>query len=1836
MEKYLNFLFGLVLLALLTYCERTGVSSPESDLEFSEYISAYTSGVVSRKSPVRVVLAFPLQITQDALPKDIITFNPDVKGQVILLNDRTIEFRPDKDFRPGTEYTAVFELGKIAGVSNKLIKFRFSFLTIEPALSLYSDGINTYDKTGLVWLSGYMLSSDFMNDKVVEKIVNAELNGTELKMRWTHSPDGLNHGFRIDSIPRKNDEQLLVISWDGRQENLDFKGKEEISVFPAGEFTVTRVSVVQSPEQYISIRFSDPLLKTQDLTGLVYLAGGEKLRYLVERNEIRAFPLNRESGSKRLIVGKGILNIDSKPLMLQEETELHFDPLKPEVRFLGKGAIMSETGGLILPFEAVNLKAVDVEIIRIFEDNIGQFFQVNRFDENMELKRVGRPVMTKKLDLVSDQPIDYNRWNRFSLDLTSLINQEPGAVYNIRFLFKRSYSMYPCNEATSGDNDYSEGMDWDDDGYYYWYYYPDNYNWYERDNPCDVSYYTSDRFPVRNILASNLGIIAKSGDLNEFTVAVTDILSTRPISKVDVIMYNYQNQEIAKAATDANGFANISCGSKPYLLVASKGKQKGYLRVDDGSSLLLSSFDIGGSKTEDGLKGFLYGERGVWRPGDTLFLNFILNKENSDLPDEHPVTLELLDPLGKLWKSKTLNKGVSGFYAFPIPLDPDAPTGSWRANVKVGGALFSKRLRVETIKPNRLKIDLNFNKAILYSPDGLFRASMDVKWLHGSPGKNLKASVEMIVSASGKGFDRFPDYVFNDPSKEWYPYPVNVYEGQTNGEGKAFFNMEMPGHSSAPGMLTANFVTKAFEPGGNFSINYNSIPYAPYGSFVGVKIPREKESMWLYTGTDYDLQIASVDYMGKPVNRRDLKISLFKVNWRWWWNASDDDLAAYFSSSSLVPYLSGSISTYDGKGSFTFNVGESDWGRYFVRVEDRISGHSCGQTIYFDWPGWHGNSREGMGDAAAVLLVQADKEKYETGENARISFPSDGNGRALFTLENGSGVIHAEWIDTREENTNVSFRVTPEMAPNVYAYVTLLQPHSQTGNDHPIRMYGVIPVMVEDANTILEPQIRTPEELKPGQEFTITVSEKNNRNMTYTIAMVDEGLLDLTGFKTPNPWDVFYAREALGVKTWDMFEYVLGAYGGRFEKIFSIGGDEELARSGKSRINRFKPVVKVLGPYTLKGKRDEHKITMPEYTGAVRFMVVAGNERAFGAIEKTVQVKSPLMVLATLPRVLGPDEEVIMPVSVFCMDKKIEQVSVKLAASEHFILDKDSQSLIFQEQGEKNIDFRLKVKKMTGDAWVRINAFSGNETAEYTINIPVRNPALPVTETFSKVIKAGEEWEYKPSLTGVPGTNSCVLEVSGIPPMSLSQRLDDLVSYPYGCTEQLVSSAFPQLFVGEILEVTGEKAAQMGKNVKDGISKIASRQLSNGGFVFWPGQTYADDWLTSYTGHFIMEAEKKGFTLPEGMKASWVDYQKTASDDWTPLRRDRHGIISQDDYIQAYRLFTLALAGSPQYGAMNRLRNYEKRSLQASWALAGAYAVIGQDEAASSLIKDISTDIPEYVGFSESFGSSLRDKALILMVLCAIDDETEAIVLFRQISDALSSGSWMSTQTCAFCLAAADKFINDFLPAGSRIRFDYGFDGQPKEEVSTLSAVYSVDFQKKGENYGMLNLINKGEGALYAQVTEKGIPLGEYTAAVQQNLNMNVVYKGEDGNVLDVSRLVQGTVFFAEVKVSNPGMRGTYTDMAISQVVASGWEVLNYRLAGLEGSGNESEYKYRDVRDDRVITFFDLPPGSKKFTIMLIANYPGRYYLPYTLSEAMYDHSIFSRNEGRWVEVTRE
>ena len=1591
-------------------------------------------------------------------------------------------------------------------------------------------------------------------------------------------------GKLIPGAPETFDFGITV---KGRPEPETVIEKEPDNGLP---FRVVQAHIAESA---IEVELTD-VPANATVKGMVELQGAARSYVQVQGNLVKVHFEGRK-GDLTLTLDKNLKNGSGAALGQDYVKVFKEQEEKPAVEFPFTGSILPDKQNFILPFRAVNLSAVEVRVVKIYEKNILMFLQENDLSGSSSLRRSGRLVY--RGDIALDATRDLHQWNTHSIDLSGLFRQEPGAIYRIRISFRLDQSLYGGKEVMQAMNKPdgkptpADEAEWDNPNPYYWdnFYDWELYNWQEADDPAKPSYYMdSSRFPAVQLLSSDLGLMADYAGGNQLWVAATDLITAGPVSGAQVEVYDYQLQEIGSGKTDAGGLATLDVKRKPFAVVARAGGSTAYLKVTNGNERSTSRFDVGGEVLQQGIKAFLYGERGVWRPGDTLHVTAIVADKGKSLPSAHPATLEIYTPAGAFY-GKYTRKGTDGFFSFDVPTKADDPTGYWNAYLKVGGSSFHKVLHIETVKPNRLKVNTAY--PALMEAGKTVSVPIGAAWLSGGVAGNLPVRAQMTLKkAPGTPFPGFEKYSFFAPSASFSADEKELFAGRLDAGGNISAKIALPAAQNAPGLLQAFVVTSVEEPGGDESFTTETIPYSPFGAYVGVRVP---DGEYLETDKAHYFKLAVVDAAGQRVKGHQVEYAVYKTGWNWWWDNAGGDLDAYVNGSSVEKVEGGVLSVGAQDGSFSFQVDYPAWGRYMVLARDLTSGHVSGATFTVDWPEYRGRADRRDPEALTMITLSTDKPAYEVGEKATVYIPAAPGARALVEIMNAGGVIAREWVSMGSQDTPWTFTVTPEMAPNVYVQVSLLQPYRQTANDLPLRLYGVQRIKVENPASHLQPVIQLPDVIHPEEPFLVKVSEKNGKPMTYTLAIVDEGLLDLTAFKTPDPWSRMYRNEALCVNTWDLYDQVIGAFNGSFSPLAAIGGDEDAVRSAR-KDNRFNPVVLFQAPRTLQKGTDIVKLQLPMYVGSVRVMLVAGHDGAYGNLERTVPVQNPLMVVTTLPRVMGCGEEVQAAVNVFAMEDGIGEASISVKADGP-LSGGGSEKVNFTAKGDRLLRFPLKASGAEGVSHITVTATGGGHKASETVTLQVRNPQPAVTTVERSVL------EPKASMTA-SGTS---VQLAGFPAADLRELYLNMKNYPYSCTEQLSAKGLVMLNLLPLLASSDADDARA--QIPGIIAQLYARQNADGGFAYWTGGA-SNTWVSSMAGAFLAQAAKAGFDVNAGVLGSWKGYQQKMSQAY---RVAGSSLFTHLD--EAYRLYSLAVAGAPNIAGMNRLKEVAEMGDRARWMLSSAYVLSGKASLASGIMDGTGREFPEYEPYNITFGTALRDQYIAL----------DALALNGRVADALSLAAGLparnhSTQESAFAALAYRHLYDAMGDAGVQARV-------AGKEVASASSLVSLPLD------GPASVENLGDGKLY--VTVLNVSRDGLGKAVSSGLGLEVKYVGENGAAVNPASLPQGTRFSAVVRVKGDAVRA-HENLALSLGIPSGWEIINERLTG--STTAEDGYDYKDIRDDKVLWYFGLPAGrSKTFRVQLRAAYEGTFALPSVVCEAMYDPAASAATASGTAVVTR-
>jgi len=673
-----------------------------------------------------------------------------------------------------------------------------------------------------------------------------------------------------------------------------------------------------------------------------------------------------------------------------------------------------------------------------------------------------------------------------------------------------------------------------------------------------------------------------------------------------------------------------------------------------------------------------------------------------------------------------------------------------------------------------------------------------------------------------------------------------------------------------------------------------------------------------------------------------------------------------------------------------------------------------------------------------------------------------------------------------------------------------------------------------------------------------------------------------------------------------------------------------------SKARRFKPVVKFLGPFKLNGfEKKVHDLTVNDYVGSVRAMVVATNGKALGRYEETSPVKKPLMLYSTLPRVLGPEEKLKVPVTVFSMNKDIKEVTATIKGNDQInIIGNATQSITFEKEGEKDIYFEIETKGNIGIAQVEVDVRSGIYSYTEKIELDVRPSANQFTRTFQDIVSKSSTKTINYTPFGMDGTRSGNITVSKGLNFSFKPQVDWLSRYPHGCLEQTVSRIFPQIYLYKMNLLEDSDQMKYRQQYEAAIQKLRFLQLPEGGFAYWPGGRTPNKWGTTYALQFLLEAKKYGYKVPEDMIKKCVSFQNQRAESSFSAPTNGYNYSTLDE---AYLLYTLALAGKPNYGAMNRLRLVPSLHSTSKWMLAHAFIKVGEEDIAKTILEGVAPNVDDYRELSGNFGSTIRDQALIARVLLDMDDKIKAKTLIDEmITEFNADQLWtLSTQDRSQALITFAQFAGQLDQVEDSLVYSIQAVNQFQEKDVILDKeIDEYPLETEAIKAYDLVLENKGGDDIYTSISMTGQELRDESKASSKDLKLEINYLSDDLKSIDPGEIKKGADFIVEYKLTHTGVRTDYKNMAMTAIFPSGWEILNQRMKQNSTFNSGDDADYQDIRDDRVMLYFNLDKGKQKtFRFKLNASYEGKYWAPPAYCEAMYDAKINAKSKGFWAEV---
>ncbi len=1828
------YLFVILTLILVSGCgKKDDQQQPEKEYskKTAEIVSHVSSGIISSNDGINVTFVRP-EIKEDlvgsVMSKKIFYFDPHINGITRWKDTRTLVFKPNAKLPLRQSYQAEVRYNELLPKYKEAKPITFSFQVAGREIIDISGDFELKEpgNPNLLVFKGKIGFSEPIALQKVKEAVSLVSNAESIDLEWREIKKDMTFEFKSPPIRRSGKTRDFVLKVYKKYAELSETLKKKFTLEPLQKLKITDVRKFdQGKNPGLEIKFSDILDPNQDITGLIRVEPAVKFEFKSVGKSV-FLTGGFQFGQLYVLKISGIRSKWGTILEKEAKKQIDFKDRKPQFSFLSDGVFLASSHQRKIGFKTINLKNVQLEIKKVFESNLGQFLQTQRINAqkqrherfyDYDIKRVGLPVAKKTLNIGENK----NQWLNHVLDLEKLITPGEKGLFIITLSFTKKDMLY---EGLTKDRQYYYGKE----------YYS---------NPNSSGYLYRHGAIVKPVIVSDIGLTYKKGS-EQHLVLATDLLDASPMSGVTVTLRTYQNQVIARERTDGRGkviFDGVK--EKVFYIEAEKDEQRSVVKPSE-MGWNLSSFDTGGVVVApDETRAFIYTERGVFRPGDTIHLSVIARNKDNTFPENHPVTLEVYNPKNQLMVKQTAQKGTDGFYSFEIKTKPEDLTGNWKAKILVGSRTFYHILKIETVVPNRLKVKIEPEKPQLTPTDRLIKFDLVSNYLFGAPAAFLKGEVSILLKHRSKKFPKYHGFVFNNEAMAFKSVKTNIFNSSLDGKGKAVITWQLPDLTRAPSAIAAGITAKVFEKGGRATRSDRAIPIDPYNLYVGLEKPQFKYG-YSQVGAPLPVNTVVVNREGHAVAGRQLKYKVYKNSRYWWWeyDRREDFRIKYKKDKYTRLVKEGELISKNVPQTITFQPEAS--GEYLIEVEE--SGEHGHRAGFFFCAYYWGDAPSGM-ETAGTLTLKTDKAVYAPGEHAVVSFPAPPEGSIFVSVEKAHRILYSFVKKAGKEEDGeqkIKIAVTSEMLPNAYVSISIIQPLHQTLNDRPLRSYGVIPLRVEEPKTHQSLRITMPGRLRNNQAFEVTVETGDQKQTQFTIAVVDEGLLDLTRFLTPNPWKEFFKKQKLGVQTFDLFSFVIGANKGDIFRLFSIGGDigAEDYRSSQmqpEKVQRFKLVSMFKGPLkTDENGRAAVSFKMPDYIGSVRVMVVSANGNRYGSVEKTVPVKTELMVLPTLPRVLGPGDRFVVPVTVFAMEEGIKEVEVSLGTEGPVqLVGTNRQLLKFDAPGEKDVSFTLQVQSAVGSAAVTLTAKSGKFQAKKRTDLNIRPYSPRIYSSETKECPINRKARITIPNRGIPGTNKAVISVMRKPRLKLEHRVGWLIRFPYGCIEQTTSAVFPQLYLKEFLKKSPEDEKDIDTNINAGITRLRRFRLPSGAFSYWPGNKSVSVWGTNYAGHFLVEAKKLGYNVPEDLLSGWIRFQESRA------------LMTVDNLTERiYRLYVLALAGKSQMGPMNLIKenNLQHMSNTHKWMLAAAYHMAGSEKTARSIFKSASLEVEDYWETGGTYGCRLRDLGIILEVLTLFEDWNKADPLYDDILDEISGDRWYSTQALGYSLMALGKYMRvnegDFREEKPMLSGTIKLPGKKKVSFHTdqlrFSQVIDTGFGQEAEVFmDRKTTLQRG----FVVIEWSGVPLHPDVKDESRNLWLKVEWLDENGMAIDPAQIKQGATFWGHFSAGlSSYSRSRLDELALVQVLPSGWEIENIRLLeeavpGWMKKWNLNREEYLDIRDDRIMWFFDIDDYRKTydFVVKLTAVTAGEFILPPTLFEAMYNDKYKAVKKGKFVRV---
>ena len=1758
-----------------------------------------------------LVFAFNKDLHPDSLLQqwestEYIEFSPAVKGAFKWSSPSELQFSPAEGFQPGQDYSAKITKRVLADMKKPLSLGRETEFQFHTA-PLHITGANlSYVRSA----SGNVTSQVDLDFNYPVKLTDAaglvkmSYNGNTIPLTAVNGGNGKT--LSLQFAPLSGEDKEMPVKLDIAKgvplATGKFRSRMDTTlraVLPS-RYTLAATGISSQHtglQATVNVSFSQPV---HDAGLKNFITIEPAVAFAVQTTDggiiITSDSMKAEQ-SYQLTVNKGLEGEFGGKLKDDYSEQITFGKLEPAIHFVNqKGMYLSSRGYKNLALNLVSVPAVQVTVVKVYENNLEQLLRKGNssdygYDETGEGSGSYEYINTQNLgDTVFNQQYKTDK----------LPGQNSARVLHLDF--------------------------------------QDNIR--DRSGVYVISISDKDHYWLQEskiLSLSDVGMIVKE-ERDGMYVFVNSIRDATAMKGAEVSFISTNNQRMWSGKTDGDGmvhFEDIAKNAPGFhagLITARKDDEYSFIWLQ-GSRTETSRFDVGGREPNaTGLNAMIYAERNIYRPGEIAHVSTVVRNEDWSVPDEIPVKLRLMMPNGKEFGTmrRILNEQGSTETAFPIP--PSALTGTYTLEVYSGNdvLLNSYNISVEDFVPDRLKADVKIDRKE-YSIGDSVRLAIQADNLFGTPAMNRNWEAELNLNKATFEAKDFDGYNFSI-NKELSLSPQLV-NGVTDEKGAASATFGIPQDVAEGGMLKGKIMATVFDETGRPVHRYENLTVYTQPVFIGVK------ESYDYVGvrTLVKMPLVAVSKDGKPASGIRTHVTVIKKEWHTVIEQSGDHYR-YVSKEEEKKMEEKDISI-NGSGSY-YAYSPQLSGDYEVRFALSNATAYVSKTFYAWGSGTTQYSSFEVNNEGQVD-IKPDKDKYSKGDAVKLLFTTPFEGRMLVTVERDKVMKHY-YLTTENKSASLTIKGDDDLVPNAYVSATLFRP--MDGAEMPLTVaHGFRNISVEAAADKLPVEISVAE--KSRSKMKQTISLHTAPNAFVSIAAVDEGILQVKNYETPDPFTYFYQKVALSVGSYDIYPLLLPEIRTTRSSTGGDGGPSaDAMRVNPMFVNRIKNVSFWSGILQADGSGNvRYTIDVPQFSGDIRVMAVAYKGRQFGGADKHMKVADPVVISAALPRVLSPKDEVVMPVTLSNTTAKDASATITIAVSGPLgVVGVNRQQVNIPANREARAVFNIGAAQAIGAGKITVSVAAMGETFTNETDIAIRPPASLQKRTGSGSVAAGSTAGISAISNFIASSAKGKLVVGKSPLVQFTKNMEYLVKYPYGCVEQTVSAAFPQLYYTDLVKSLGTPGTPAGGsdgdpnpayNVQQAIAKLQSMQLSNGALMYWPGTGSESWWGSVYAAHFLLEAKKAGYDVNAKTLEHLLGYMKAR------LQKRETEVLYYNQSLSkeiaakeiAYSLYVLSLAGEPQVATMNYYKgNPRFLAIDSRYLLASAYTIGGQPQQARQIIPASFSGEQSNQAFGGSFYSYTRDLGLSLNALLDMDPSNQQVgVLARMLSQNLQSQVYLNTQENVWGILALGKLarINNRTNATATVL------AGGKSIGTTAGNARSIDLKPYLNN--ALQIGVEGTGSYYYFWETSGITSDGSYKEEDSYLKVRRAYYSRDGKPLTSAAFRQNDLIVVKLSLQ-AAYNGEVENVVVTDMLPAGFEIENTRLVDMpemKWIKNESTPDYLDYRDDRVNIFTSASGTQRDFYYMVRAVSPGVYQLGPVQADAMYNGLFHSYNGAGVVRV---